>query len=356
MKEMTIFYRSFLLIALIVALPSGTVSAVRASTVAGAAYGHIDAKTAGCIARRNIERSTTLVNSVPGSPDERRALDALGADMERCGVAASLVAGPQLLLLRGHISESLWRSRGFSFGESEPRNTDSIVFTNGFDDTAELPMEYGVALCVVYKYPGGVAALIRTAPGTAAEKAVVASLTPSLSACLPHGQNIALKVPQLRAILAEHLVRRYPPPDLASVSAAYEPSITISRKGDPGPSPTVARFQELGGQAIKGIFAPVDVSLTWTNGISSGSVRPFGTAVQRGWWTCGQVSVKRGVFTEHRAFLVVVRDDTVRYDAVGSQIGIHDFIALACGAAEKRGWMPVSGTIARAEPTPGTTE
>ncbi len=309
-------------------------------------------KIAACIIRKNSDEADKLVNSVPGSTEENRIIQQLTDKLGNCGLSKNTLTTTSALRLRGDIAESLWVSSAFGFNSAgDARPTDNIKFTNGFLDDADLPPAYSTALCVVYRQAGGVDDLLRTLPGSAAEKKALASLTPSLSACLANGQTFTLSIPDIRAILAQQMLRRYRPSNVETVVDKYEPSIAISQRGDPGPVLSVDRFIELGAAAIKGIFAPLEAVITWDNGISSGSVRAFGHQAQPGWWTCGRVSIRRKKITETREFLVVVRDNAVRYDAVGSPIGIRDFIALSCGEAKRRGWMPVSGTIARAQPS-----
>ena len=59
--------------------------------------------------------------------------------------------------------------------------------------------------CIIANDPAQSDALLRTVPADAAERAVIQQLIPTIAACLPQGQEVALNVADVRSIVADGL-------------------------------------------------------------------------------------------------------------------------------------------------------
>ena len=77
----------------------------------------------------------------------------------------------------------------------------SEMAAGNYDKTAVGMLQFGI--CAVKAAPEGSLALLRSAPGSAAETAAIRTIAPVLQTCLPSGQQFTLKRADLRLVVAE---------------------------------------------------------------------------------------------------------------------------------------------------------
>ena len=191
-------------------LPTG--SSARTPREAPAAASPSDVlRGAVCLAERDEEAATSLLDSAPYSNEERdQAVRALRA-AERCLRRRERIA-TSVLVLRGALAEAMYERRfaeppaprdpplaGAAFFRAEAATTR--------DDAAALAPAYDLALCTAARRPDLARALLATEPGAPDEAAALEPLNPVFVECVTPGTTLNVDRAGIRAILAESLYR-----------------------------------------------------------------------------------------------------------------------------------------------------
>jgi hypothetical protein len=162
-----------------------------------------------CVARDRI-RVGSLLETVPGTPEEHDILVALV--QKGCPSMNEFTLDPSLL--RGIVAEAMFE-RDFGALDAPARRRAVSVFTvpSGPQFTS-LPagaqrsvgmIDY--ATCVVQAAPQQTVTVLHTVPGSASERSAFSALGPTLGPCLPEGMTAEFTPAQLRGALAEAAYR-----------------------------------------------------------------------------------------------------------------------------------------------------
>jgi hypothetical protein len=153
-----------------------------------------------CLARHNSVRVTHALEAGFG--------DQFDAAVSRLAVKAC-VSPESVAVTGGALRGPLFRAMYTKFGPAAGRTAATIITKW----SAKLPAGsallgwYQIGSCVIDKAPGLGRDLVRTAPGSEKESAKLAAITPSLSNCLPGGQQVAINRSVLIGVLSEIVYR-----------------------------------------------------------------------------------------------------------------------------------------------------
>ena len=92
-----------------------------------------------------------------------------------------------------------------------------------FVGTARSQFVDQMAACTADTNPGGIFALVNTAPGSAGEADAMQKLSANLNRCLPHGNVLQASTQQIRSALADALYQRVANPALSLASVPKTP-------------------------------------------------------------------------------------------------------------------------------------
>jgi hypothetical protein len=194
------------------------VAAASSPAAAGSPYAPPVATTPGqtyaaCIAAKDRMGSARLVLAEPGTDEENGAFAALARAQGACSKRVLRgAAEPSRTMLRGLVAEQLWLANVWRLTGRGALDANRIDVDKGFDTVPTLQDTYRLAACVAVIEPEAIDELLRTTPSSATEHAAFEALQQPVSRCLLHGRSVALDRPLLRALLAEQLYRRFPPP------------------------------------------------------------------------------------------------------------------------------------------------
>lgn len=183
-----------------------------------------------CLAAARPAQVDAYLATIPGSPGETQAIDALVPVGDRACAADAPAAGGGLaaipvMFLRGGLAEARYLARHAdapppAIAGAQPANMGDEVFrarlATAADPSLELTRLFGD--CVVAAWAPGVDHLIRTEAGSAAELAAITALQTAMGSCLYQNQTIPFTRETLRAPLADALYRK-----AAGVAAAASP-------------------------------------------------------------------------------------------------------------------------------------
>jgi hypothetical protein len=148
-----------------------------------------------CVADRGPKEAAEVLAIDYRSREYNQKLNRLARDRNRCLFAGRLKFNG--ILFAGGLAERL-AERGRAPGDLANllRYDPSLPPVAARDETETM------ALCTVREAPGAVAALLATAPATAAEEAAMREIGPTVGSCLAAGQKMRLNRPGLRSLLA----------------------------------------------------------------------------------------------------------------------------------------------------------
>lgn len=168
------------------------------------------AAVAECVVDNDIRDVRTLLNTLPGSPEERRAGARIMAFYGGCN--DNKVMGGQLAWReRAEIANAALLARlGASpfDGAAAPRDgwklaVSGKVAGTDYDAGSASMRQFGD--CIVAVDTAAALRLAKSLPKSADEAAAINALTPTLNDCLAPGRNFKLKRADLRLIVAEPL-------------------------------------------------------------------------------------------------------------------------------------------------------
>ncbi|MEA3039410.1 MAG: hypothetical protein QOE79_1923 [Sphingomonadales bacterium] len=182
---------------------------------------------ADCVVKTKPSQAYALLMTPPDSPQQTRAVSAIVGKYNSClKYEGQMELSP--ILFRGAIAESLWRAtaagRTLVPAEASPRDSERFeaALRAGSPTVARssewpaLLLGRWMAFCAVRADPAAVDRLLWTGLGTAEELAALNALRPALAACLTRNQTIQTNRITTRALLAEALYQRQPPPAQAA--------------------------------------------------------------------------------------------------------------------------------------------
>ncbi|QDZ07199.1 hypothetical protein FPZ24_06660 [Sphingomonas panacisoli] len=168
------------------------------------------AAIAECVVDNDIKDVRTLLNTLPGSPEERKAGDRIMVYYGGCN-DNKVMAGQIAWRERAEIADAALRSRfgGKQFDAASPARDGWKLAVAG--KTAGTDYDAGSASmrqfgdCVVAVAPGAAVRLAQSSRKSDEETAAIAALAPTLNDCIAPGQNFKVKRADLRLIVAEPL-------------------------------------------------------------------------------------------------------------------------------------------------------
>lgn len=179
-----------------------------------------------------------LLATQPGSAEEAEVL----AEYERRSCNAPVSdAG----ILRGAVAEQLFKADFGSIG-AQPRRELIEVFTvdvselAGLDDNARKRIDHvAFGTCVAASDPEQSSALLKTAPASSQEKAVMTALVPKLAPCLNAGEMFNFSRADLRSALAEGAYR-------LALAQTMDEEVVVTGTRDPSKSVQCKRQEVVG--------------------------------------------------------------------------------------------------------------
>lgn len=163
-----------------------------------------------CVVDNDIRDVRTLLNTLPGSPEERRVGARIMVFYGGCN-DNKVVTGQIAWRERAEIANAALLSRldGARFDPALPRDGWKLAMASGksagadYDAGSVSMRQFGD--CVVAIAPAAALRLARSPRDSGEEASSVAALSPTLGDCIASGQNFKLKRADLRLILAEPL-------------------------------------------------------------------------------------------------------------------------------------------------------
>lgn len=173
-----------------------------------------------CLATQRPTQADAYLVTVPGSPQELSAFDALVpvGDTVCAGMAPAAAGGAAaipVMFLRGALAEARYLARHgggapATIADAAPFATDDAAsrarLAAAADPAFELTRMFGD--CVVDAYPMYVDRFIRAEAGSATEREAISSIQPALGSCLYANQTVQFTRETLRAPLADALYRK----------------------------------------------------------------------------------------------------------------------------------------------------
>lgn len=184
-------------------LAAGTTSPVQAETARDA--------VAECIVDNDLKDVRALLNTMPGSPEERRISDKVMVYYGGCN-DNKVVTGRLAWRERAEIANAALMSQivGSQFdAASASRDGWKLAMASGkvagtdYDAGSVSMRQFGD--CVVTLSPVAALQLSRSSRGSSDEAAAIAALSPKLNDCIAPGHNFKVKRADVRLIVAEPL-------------------------------------------------------------------------------------------------------------------------------------------------------
>lgn len=164
-----------------------------------------------CVVDNDLRDVRALLNTVPGSPEERRTSDRIMVYYGGCN-DNKIMTGRLAWRERAEIANAALMARiGRSQFDAASASRDGwkLAMTSGkvagtdFDAGSVSMRQFGD--CIVTLAPVAAVQLARSARGSGDEAAAIATLAPTLNDCIAPGQNFRVKRADLRLIVAEPL-------------------------------------------------------------------------------------------------------------------------------------------------------
>jgi hypothetical protein len=119
--------------------------------------------------------------------------------------------------LRGNLAEQLLLTKSAAVAALQPLPLEQKRYTRPwFAATGRHPAVDEMAVCMAATNPAGIAALIKTSPGSWDEGAAFEAMSPALTKCLSAGTKIEVNRRAIRAALADALYQRVTNPLLST--------------------------------------------------------------------------------------------------------------------------------------------
>ncbi|MES2095807.1 MAG: hypothetical protein V4459_03535 [Pseudomonadota bacterium] len=196
-----------------------TLAAIAATTIAVQAQARPDtpANVAECVVDNAARNVKALLNTVPGSPEERAAakpvLDYYAGCNDNTEVLGAFAWRERAELANAALVRRLSRGKPDLSGVSNASWTLTLdsKFVAGTDYDPKASGLRQLGDCVVRTSPQAAYDLASSGVGSAQESAAISALAPTLAPCVPAGQNFRVKKADLRLLVAEplyHLLTR----------------------------------------------------------------------------------------------------------------------------------------------------
>ena len=161
-----------------------------------------DLASARCVVDSVPRDVRKLLGTLPGSPEERKALDRVAPAYISCAEGAEKMGGRPVLALaaaEGRLGSAKMPAPG-----AAPWYASALAGrTAGADYDATGIATQEIGACVVRAAPAAAAGLIRSPLGSAAERTAIEGLKPAIGPCVPQGTPVRLSPWALRLMLAE---------------------------------------------------------------------------------------------------------------------------------------------------------
>jgi hypothetical protein len=162
-------------------------------------------KLAACARVQRREAAEAVLDSVPGSAEERsRMAVAVPAGFKGCPIRVRRLKIRNFVLMRGALAEALYngdrvrpRAAALPAAEAGPPSGNGSA----------LAVARRVARCAVSRNPGLAHEVVKYNFGSIGEGRALRSLKPAFTACLPPGERLVISRLNIRALLAEELYR-----------------------------------------------------------------------------------------------------------------------------------------------------
>lgn len=181
----------------------------------------------GVCAAKNYEGAELLATQ-PGSPEEGDVIAEYG---RRSCNPPTQDAG----VLRGAVAEQLFKTDFGSIGAQPRRELIEIFTVNmdelaALDDNAKRRIDYvAFGTCVAASDPAQASGILKTAAGSAEEKAAMIAMVPKFSPCVSEGSTFNLSRTELRSALAEGAYR-------LALSQTLNQEVVVTGTRDPAKS------------------------------------------------------------------------------------------------------------------------
>ncbi|NUR10589.1 MAG: hypothetical protein HOQ20_01905 [Bradyrhizobium sp.] len=206
--------RLFVLLAL--ALPSTLLASSAAAAPSTAQL------YAACVAQSHVEQARELLRAARADAatqsyralinDDRCLAQAFGN--EPFSASDDAFSTPTL---RGNLAERLLLTQPTAVAALQPLPLEQKRYTRPwFAATGRHPAVDEMAVCMAATNPGGIAALIKTDPGSWEEREAFQAITPAMAKCLSAGTQLDVSPPAIRAALADALYQRLTNPMLST--------------------------------------------------------------------------------------------------------------------------------------------
>ncbi len=207
-----------LLVALVLALPSGLVASPAAAAPDNAQrYISCLTEMRPTQVRQLLAASTAAAANMPYHAllDDNRCISRVFGDHPFRPEDMALSRD----MLRGKLAEQALLATPAEVAALQPLPLQQKRYVrNFFGATGRHPAVDEMAVCMADTDPAGIAALITTDPGGGDEDAAIGALSPSLTKCLSAGTRLDASRKALRAALADALYQRLKNPTLSPAS------------------------------------------------------------------------------------------------------------------------------------------
>ena len=157
-----------------------------------------------CYADRSTARARRLLALPFGSGEQNELVEELASGEDRCVQQGYMIRSSTSLLISA-LAENMAEQDLGQPRDGEVREVDAQSFA-AVQPQVQTPAER-LGACVAAKHPNGVLAFLATRPGDAEEMEHLRTLVPTLSSCVPAGQQLSADPRSLRATVAIGLYR-----------------------------------------------------------------------------------------------------------------------------------------------------
>ena len=165
-----------------------------------------------CVTNPDPTEAYDLVRTTPESAQEADAFSALTSPINKCASKArGLKIMPGRSIFRGYLAEQIWFRWGDVITWWRSGTDPASLNYSSYQNVVGLRDVYEAAFCVAKIDPIAIQTLLRTSVGSKAENKVIQEVVPVLRRCLREGSSLNLQMLVLRPILAEQLLRQFPP-------------------------------------------------------------------------------------------------------------------------------------------------
>lgn len=189
----------------------GRLGLIAVMMMGSAGVAHASARAeADCVVAARPAEVAALLATMPSSADDGAATARL---LRRAGMCATAALGDETngfaaLATRGQLAEAMLRRRHAPLPPALPagvaaRPVASVIAIDEAGGIVGAVQAYGFAACLVRTDWAGTAAVLRSAPRTAAERSAIEALRPRFAGCTTPTAKFGMRADFLRAALAE---------------------------------------------------------------------------------------------------------------------------------------------------------